>query len=112
MGGTTTLIRKKALLLQKLSLSVLKYCGYAEGTSFLLLLGIAMPIKYWTGLYNPVPITGMLHGVLFVIFIAAVIFAAILNRWSIMRILGAFVSAFIPFGPFILESRIRKSGTS
>jgi len=96
--------------LSKLSLSILKYSGYAEGVSFLLLLGIAMPIKYFTDLYNPVPITGMLHGALFTIFMAAVIFAAIANRWSIIRILGAFISAFIPFGPFILESRIRKNG--
>jgi integral membrane protein len=96
--------------LRKLSLSILKYLGYAEGTSYLLLLAIAMPIKYFTNLYNPVPITGMLHGVLFTLFIAAVIFAAIANRWSIVRIVGAFISAFIPFGPFILESRIRKNG--
>ncbi|MCU6796611.1 MULTISPECIES: DUF3817 domain-containing protein [Paenibacillus] len=94
--------------MSKLSLSLLKIIGYAEGISFLVILFIAMPIKYFTDFYNPVPIVGMLHGVLFVIFCVAIVFAAIMNRWSILRVLGAFLSAFIPFGPFILESRLRK----
>jgi integral membrane protein len=95
--------------LLKSSLSVLRVSGFAEGISFLLLLGIAMPLKYWAGFPEAVRITGMLHGLLFVIYVLAIALAAFKHRWSVMRILGAFLSAFVPFGPFIFEARLRKN---
>ena len=45
-----------------------RYVGYAEGTSFLLLLGIAMPLKYAADIPEGVEVVGMLHGLLFILF--------------------------------------------
>ncbi|WP_019121447.1 DUF3817 domain-containing protein [Brevibacillus massiliensis] len=92
----------------KTSLGRLRLIGYIEGVSFLLLLGIAMPLKYMAGFPEPVKIIGWLHGIFFVLYLLAVIQTTIAHRWSILRVLGAFLASIIPFGPFILDARLRR----
>lgn len=92
----------------KRSLNTLRYVGWAEGSSFLILLGIAMPLKYLLDIPQAVRLVGMAHGFLFVLYLLAVAWVTILHRWPIRRVLGAFLAAFIPFGPFLLDRRIRK----
>lgn len=82
--------------------------GMIEGISFLLLLAIAMPLKYAFDIPVAVTIVGGAHGFLFVLYIIAIMIAAYLNRWSFKMILAAFVASIIPFGPFIIDRRIRK----
>jgi hypothetical protein len=48
---------------------MLRKISLAEGISYLLLLGIAMPLKYWAGLPLAVKIVGSIHGALFVVFL-------------------------------------------
>ncbi|MBP1967734.1 DUF3817 domain-containing protein [Paenibacillus aceris] len=92
----------------KRSLNTLRYVGWAEGISFLILLGIAMPLKYALNLPQAVMFVGMAHGFLFVLYLLSIAWVTLLHRWSVWRVLGAFIAAFIPFGPFILERRILK----
>lgn len=92
----------------KRSLNTLRYVGWAEGSSFLILLGIAMPLKYLLDMPEAVRLVGMAHGFLFVLYLLVVAWVTILHRWSIWRVLGAFLAAFIPFGPFLLDRHIRK----
>jgi integral membrane protein len=79
-----------------------------EGGSFLVLLGIAMPLKYAAGLPQMVQVVGWIHGVLFVLFIAAVAHAAALLRWPYARVMGALIASVVPFGTFVLDARLRK----
>ena len=51
--------------------------------SFLLLLGIAMPLKYVWGDPSAVRMVGMAHGVLFCLFCAALLNAMLSEKWSI-----------------------------
>ncbi|MZQ85662.1 DUF3817 domain-containing protein [Paenibacillus sp. 5J-6] len=92
----------------KQSLNTLRYVGRVEGISFLILLGIAMPLKYTFDLPQAVRFVGMAHGFFFVLYLLSIAWVTYLHRWSIWRVLGAFLAAFIPFGPFILERRISK----
>ncbi|MFD0710318.1 DUF3817 domain-containing protein [Paenibacillus sp. GCM10027626] len=80
-----------------------------EGISFLVLLFIAMPLKYWADSPQAVAIVGTVHGVLFALYFIALAHAWISARWPITRILAAIAAAFIPFGTFILDARIRKN---
>ncbi|TXK79609.1 DUF3817 domain-containing protein [Paenibacillus sp. N3.4] len=91
----------------KRSLNTLRYVGWAEGTSFLILLCIAMPLKYAFDIPEAVLIVGMAHGVLFVLYLLSLAWVTFLHRWSIRRVLTAFIAAFIPFGPFLLDRRLR-----
>lgn len=86
----------------------LRILGLLEGVSFLLLLFIAMPLKYLLGLPQMVRITGMAHGLLFVAFVFAVIDVAVRFRWPLMRVVGALAASVVPFGPFILDGHLRR----
>lgn len=80
----------------------LLWIGHAEGISYLLLLGIAMPLKYMWGLPEAVKITGTLHGILFVLFVFALINAKMDVKLSTGKIILGFLASFVPFGTFFL----------
>jgi len=83
----------------------LRWIGIAEGWSFLLLLGIAMPLKYLYDLPLAVKYTGWAHGILFILYIAAVFRAAYLLSWRLPRIAAALAASVLPFATFILDRR-------
>jgi integral membrane protein len=86
----------------------LRAIGLLEGVSFLLLLGVAMPLKYMAGMPMAVSVVGMAHGVLFVLYVAAVAHVMFARRWPIDRALTAVMAAVVPFGPFLLDGRLRR----
>ena len=86
----------------------LRAVGMLEGISFLVLLGIAMPLKYMAGMPMAVRVVGMLHGVLFLLYLAAVAHVMYARRWSLDRAMVAVVAAVVPFGPFLLDRRLRR----
>lgn len=80
-----------------------------EGASFL--LGVAMPLKYFAGLPAAVRVVGRVHGLLFVFYVFyvfGVIEAAAAGRWSVGQGLRALLASLIPFGPFVLDARLRR----
>ncbi len=86
----------------------LRYLALLEGISWLLLLFIAMPLKYMAGNPYPVKVVGMTHGLLFIAFVAAL--SIVLNRKTISTTLGAkvFVASFIPFGTFLVDGKLKR----
>ena len=86
----------------------LRAIGLLEGISFLLLLGVAMPLKYMAGKPMAVSVVGMAHGVLFVLYVLAVAHVMVARRWSIEKGLTAVMAAVVPFGPFLLDGRLRR----
>lgn len=80
----------------------------AEGISYLVLLGIAMPLKYLLGQEWAVRLVGSIHGGLFILFVIALIRAAAFGRWSWGRSLEAFISSLLPFGTFYLEYKYQQ----
>jgi integral membrane protein len=82
--------------------------GLAEGLSFIVLLVIAMPLKYMANMALPVRIVGMLHGVLFILYTIYLLQAAIAYKWTISKTAAAFFLSFIPMGTFFLESLLKK----
>jgi integral membrane protein len=82
--------------------------GMIEGASFLLLLGIAMPLKYLMGLPQAVRVVGMIHGLLFVIYLGAAIHAGLSLRWPLSRILLVLAAAILPAGPFLIDRWLRR----
>lgn len=85
----------------------LRVVGLFEGASFLALLGVAMPLKYLAGMPLAVQVVGSLHGGLFVLYIAALARAAWSRGWSAGPILQALVASVVPFGPFVLDRKLR-----
>jgi len=81
--------------------------GMAEGTSFLVLLLLAMPMKYWLGWPMAVRVTGWAHGVLFIAYILMVFNCRRIMQWGIGTTVLALIASLIPFGPFLLDKNIR-----
>jgi integral membrane protein len=85
----------------------LQLIGYGEGISYILLLGVAMPLKYMAGIPKAVEVTGMVHGVLFIAYVTALLIAAGAYRWPAKKIAIAFLASLIPFGPFYLDKMLK-----
>ena len=84
----------------------LRLLGLLEGTSFVVLLGIAMPLKYLAGRPEMVRVVGMAHGLLFLAFCAAAVQLALVDRWPLRRLAAALAASVLPLGPFVLDARL------
>jgi integral membrane protein len=83
-----------------------KWTAYAEGGSFLLLLCVAMPLKYLFGLPQAVRVVGMLHGLLFVLYAFLVVEALAAGRFKLRTAALAMLASVLPFGPFVFERKL------
>jgi integral membrane protein len=79
-----------------------------EGLSFVVLLFIAMPLKYMAGIPLAVRVVGLAHGVLFMLYIPSLLEVAVAHRWSFPRVVAAFGASLVPFGTFVLDARLRR----
>ena len=90
------------------SLHGLRLVAFTEGVSFLVLLFVAMPLKYFAGMPVAVRIAGSIHGILFLAFVLVLIWASVAWRWPFHRSLLAFVSSIGPFGTFAFDGSLRR----
>jgi len=90
------------------ALRSLRVIAFLEGTSFLVLLLIAMPLKYLFALPLAVRIVGGVHGLLFLVFVFALYRAATERDWSWRRSLSAFIASLVPGGTFVLDRSLRR----
>lgn len=86
----------------------LRKTGIAEGISFLVLLVIAMPLKYAFDWPYAVKYVGWAHGLLFVVYIALAFYAKEFYNWPFKKFLLAFVAAFLPLGTFIYDKHLKR----
>ncbi|HNJ59113.1 MAG TPA: DUF3817 domain-containing protein [Chitinophagaceae bacterium] len=92
----------------KNKLSVLRVIGFAEAASWLLLLLIAMPLKYIWMKPLAVKIVGWIHGILFITYIVLALLVAKEHKWKFSKLINAFISAFVPLGTYFFDSRLKK----
>lgn len=91
-----------------MNIKALRFVGILEGISFLLLLFIAMPVKYlWD---NPllVKYVGMGHGVLFVLFLVVLLVVCEKQKWSLSVFILGLLASILPFGPFVFDRKIKQ----
>jgi integral membrane protein len=86
----------------------LRVIGILEGISYLVLLCIAMPMKYYLGMPEVVKIVGWCHGVLFMLYIPAVFLAWKPMQWSFIQFLMALAASLAPFGTFVLDKSLKQ----
>lgn len=91
--------------LLKTSLGRLRVIGFLEGISFLILLFIAMPLKYLYDQPEMVKHTGRAHGLLFVLYVLLVIQVAYELNWNWKKVTLALVASVIPFGTFYADTK-------
>ncbi|PLY08959.1 MAG: hypothetical protein C0626_08030 [Arcobacter sp.] len=92
----------------KTALHRFRFISYIEGLSYLVLLFIAMPIKYIGENPYPVKIIGMTHGILFILFMIFLFESLRKYNWENRFSVRLFIYSIIPFGSFIIEKKIKK----
>lgn len=86
----------------------LRIFALSEGISYLVLLLIAMPLKYIMDFPIAVKVVGVIHGLLFILYAILVLLVIIRKKWSILWGAWAILLAFIPFGTFYLDKQLKQ----
>ncbi len=87
------------------SIKAFRLISTLEAISFLVLLGIAMPLKYIWDMPQMVQTVGMAHGVLFVLYVFGAIYMFKKLNWTIVELLIVIMCSVLPFGPFYAERK-------
>ena len=94
--------KKQTMLVQ------LRWIGQAEALSYLVLLFLAMPLKYIAGMPLAVSIVGMLHGLLWMAYVGWAFAGQWLIPWHWKETAWYVLASFLPFGPYIAEAKLLK----
>ena len=86
-------------------IKLFKWISILEGLSFLILLFIAMPLKYLYEMPQMVQQVGMAHGVLFIAYVIGGILLFKPMNWSFKQIGVILGCSVLPFGPFYVEKK-------
>lgn len=89
-------------------LGLLRIVAIVEGVSLLVLLFIAMPLKYQYGNTEIVPVVGMTHGILFIAFMACAVLVSQRKAWSDKFFMMLVLSSMVPFATFFMDRKLRK----
>ena len=90
-------------------LKIFRIIAFLEGLSYVLLLFIAVPIKYLNSDPSYVKMLGMPHGLLFMGYIALAIVLRTDNQWIKNNFFMVLIASVIPFGTFVVEKKLNKT---
>ncbi len=91
----------------KTNLGKFRLIALLEGISYLFLLCVAMPLKYYFGFELAVKYTGWMHGILFVAYGIFLLIVWNQYKWSFKKAVIAFGASLIPFGTFVFDKQLR-----
>ena len=86
-------------------IGIYRLTAFLEGVSYILLLLIAVPIKYLLNEAFYVKILGMPHGILFILYILFSIIAKIKYNWNFRKFLVISIASLVPFGTFYIDKK-------
>jgi integral membrane protein len=86
-------------------MKLLKLMALLEGTSLLLLLFVAMPLKYHYGMPEYVSIVGRAHGALFIAFNLILFYQVSKGLVTPVQGFIGFLASLVPFGTFIYKAK-------
>ncbi len=89
----------------QIMIKLFKIIAFLEGISLLLLLFIAMPLKYIWEMPQMVQVVGMAHGILFLGYIALAFMVYNELKWSLKTLAIVMIASIIPFGTFYIEKK-------
>lgn len=85
-----------------------RWIAVLEGISYLVLVGIGMPLKYMYKNMEFIFFAGWIHGILFMAFCSLLLLAGIKDKWKFGKMVIAFIASLLPLGTFWFEYQLRK----
>ena len=85
--------------------NIFRIVSFLEGVSYLLLLFVASPIKYFQGDASFVKILGMPHGILFMLYIVLAIVIQKQMKWNLKTLGIVMIASILPFGTFYIDKK-------
>ena len=80
--------------------------AYVVGVFLLLLVLVAMPLKYIADNEGPISVIGPMHGFLYMVYLLASLDLAVKSKWSIWKTLWVLLAGTLPFASFFVERRV------
>ncbi len=93
------------------SIGRLRLNGYAEGITFIILLFIALPLKYFNSSPDLFRLVSWIHGILLIQFLHQSFVVKEEENFPSLFLLIALIAAFLPFGTFIFDRWLKKQQT-
>ncbi|EDP70890.1 hypothetical protein FBALC1_09023 [Flavobacteriales bacterium ALC-1] len=93
-------------------LPVFRITALLEGVSYILLLFIATPIKYFLDDPQYVKMLGMPHGILFIAYVVMAVMISSDMKWSTRTLWIVLVASIIPFGTFYIDKKYLKTSNA
>ena len=91
------------------TLNTFRIIAFLEGLSYILLLGIATPIKYAFNDPQYVKLLGMPHGLLFILYIVIAFILKNEFNWDNKSFGFVLLASIIPFGTFYIDRKYLKT---
>jgi len=107
LGQTTSFRYTKVM--RKVTIKQLRLISFIAGISYLLLLGIGMPLKYGFGIREVNMVLGMTHGVLTMIFCLVLSIIWTQKTLTTNGCIGVFIASLIPCGAFVAEKQLKRT---
>ncbi|WP_088324213.1 DUF3817 domain-containing protein [Polaribacter tangerinus] len=85
--------------------NIFRIVSFLEGISYLLLLFVAVPIKYFQGNDSYVKMLGMPHGILFMLYIVLAIVIQKQMKWNFKDMVIVLLASILPFGTFYVDKK-------
>jgi integral membrane protein len=87
----------------------LKFAGYLEAISCVLLFAIAMPLKYNFAIPSATKVPGLIHGILFLFYITLATRVAFEEGWGKKQLLDAYFASVFPLGTLLYDKKYLKA---
>ncbi|MFZ5553249.1 MAG: DUF3817 domain-containing protein [Bacteroidota bacterium] len=92
-------------------ITIFRITGFLEGLSYLLLLGVGVPLKYTAGNESWVKALGLPHGILFMAFLILLFVYGTEKKWKASHYISGFLASILPFGTFYFDYKLLKKET-
>ena len=83
--------------------------AYVVGVLLVVLVFVGLPLKYLADRPQVVSVVGFLHGMLYLVYLAAALELAIRRRWAITKVLIVFAAGLVPFLTFYVERWVMRA---
>lgn len=87
------------------SINIFRTISFLEGVSYILLLFVAVPLKYLAEEAQLVKFLGMPHGVLFVLYVMLALIIRSKMKWGFGATIFVLVASLLPFGTFYIDRK-------